>query len=437
MKTVQIGILGLGTVGAGTAETLIRQRDLIRARTGMDLMLKKAADLDLDRDFGFDLPNDILTTDAEEVILDPEIAIVVELIGGTSIAKTFILRALEAGKCVVTANKALLAEHGPELIAAAEKAGSDLFFEASVAGGIPIIKALREGLVANPVKRICGIMNGTCNYILTRMEREGIAFDEVLKEAQDLGYAEAEPSLDVDGWDTAHKAVILAQIAFGIPVTLEDLQVSGIRNIDPTDVTNAAELGYRIKLLAVLDSEKEGVSVSVQPVLIPIDHMLAGVELNFNAVLVDGDVVDETLYYGKGAGRLPTASAVVADIVDAARDVDTPHRIPLRWKSDPAPRLIPSGERQERSYLRLSLKDAPGTLANVADVLGHNGVSITSLLQHEDRTEEGFAPVVILTSEAPVSSMEKALNELDSLDEVGAIKTRYRVEELGVAQCKT
>ena len=431
MKTVQIGILGLGTVGAGTAETLICQRSLIQARTGIDLVLKKAADLDLDRDFGFDLPRDILTTDADEVILDPEIHIVVELIGGTTIAKTFTLKALEAGKSVVTANKALLAEHGPELIAAAEKAGADLFFEASVAGGIPIIKALREGLVANPVKRICGIMNGTCNYILTRMEREGIAFDDVLGEAQALGYAEAEPSLDVDGWDTAHKAVILAQIAFGIPVTLDDLQVDGIRDIDPSDVTNAAELGYRIKLLAVLDSEEQGVSVSVQPVLIPIDHMLAGVDMSFNAVLVDGEVVDETLYYGKGAGRLPTASAVVADIVDAARDVGSAHRIPLSWSADPAPALVPQGERKERSYLRLSLKDAPGTLAKVADVLGKNGVSITSLIQHESRTEDGFAPVVLLTDEAPVASIETALTALDSLDEVGSDKIRYRVEELG------
>ena len=431
MKTVQVGILGLGTVGAGTAETLIRQRALIQARTGVDLELKKAADLNIDRDFGFDLPKELLTTEVADILQDPDIQIVVELIGGTGIAKTLTLQALEAGKSVVTANKALLAEHGPELIAAAEKAGVDLLFEASVAGGIPIIKALREGLVANPVSRICGIMNGTCNYILTRMEREGIAFDDVLKEAQDLGYAEAEPSLDVDGWDTAHKAVILAQMAFGIPVTLDDLQVSGIRNIDPDDVTNAAELGYRIKLLAVLDQEAGGVSVSVQPVLIPVDHLLAKVDMSFNAVLVDGDVVDETLYYGKGAGRLPTASAVVADIVDAARDLDATHRIPLVWNNGEAPTLVPAGERKERSYLRLSLKDAPGTLAKVTEVLGRNGISIRSLIQHETRSEDGFAPVVILTDEAPVASMDASLEELGGLDEVGSDHIRYRVEELG------
>jgi homoserine dehydrogenase len=431
MKTVQVGILGLGTVGAGTAETLIRQRELIRARTGVDLVLKKAADLNIDRDFGFDLPKELLTTDSNEVLQDPEIQIVVELIGGTGIAKTLTLQALESGKSVVTANKALLAEHGPELISAAEKAGVDLLFEASVAGGIPIIKALREGLVANPITRICGIMNGTCNYILTRMEREGIAFDDVLKEAQDLGYAEAEPSLDVDGWDTAHKAVILAQMAFGIPVTLEDLQVSGIRNINPADVSNAAELGYRIKLLAVLDREEGGVSVSVQPVLIPVDHLLAKVDLSFNAVLVDGEVVDETLYYGKGAGRLPTASAVVADIVDAARDLDATHRVPLVWRNREAPVLIPRGDRKERSYLRLSLKDSPGTLAKVADILGRNGISIQSLIQHETRKKDGFAPVVILTDEAPIASIDTALEQLQLLDEVGANHVRYRVEELG------
>lgn len=431
MKTVQIGILGLGTVGAGTAETLIRQRELIRARTGLDLVLAKAADLDLDRDFGFPIPANVLTSNADEVIQDPEIRIVVELIGGTTVARTLTLKALAAGKSVVTANKALLAEHGPELYAAAENAGVDLFFEASVAGGIPIIKALREGLVANPITRICGIMNGTCNYILTRMEREGIAFEDVLKEAQDLGYAEAEPSLDVDGWDTAHKAVILAQLAFGIPVTLQDLQVDGIRGIDPMDVNNAAELGYRIKLLAVLDSEEEGVSVSVQPVLIPMGCMLAGVELSFNAVLVDGEVVDETLYYGKGAGRLPTASAVVADVVDAARDLDASHRIPLTWSADPAPRLIPPSERKERSYLRLFLKDSPGTLARVAEVLGRNGLSITSLIQHEGRSKDGFAPVVLLTDDAAVASIQKALRELDALEVVGPEKIRYRLEELG------
>ncbi len=432
MKTINVGILGLGTVGAGTAETLLKQHDLIRDRSGIDVQLSRAADLNLDRDFGVEFPEGVLTQDARAVIQDPDIHIIVELIGGTGIAKTLILEALEAGKAVVTANKALLAEHGPELIAKAAEKGVDLFFEASVAGGIPIIKSLREGLVANPVNRICGILNGTCNYILTRMEREGVPFDEVLAEAQALGYAEAEPSLDVDGWDTAHKAVILAQLAFGLDVTLDEITVKGIRGMDAVDVQAAADLGYRIKLLAILEPEGRGIAISVQPVLIPLDHMLASVDMSFNAVLVDGEVVDETLYYGRGAGRLPTASAVVADIVDAARDLslEVSERIPLRWQPDPAPQLTPRGEVQERSYLRLHLKDEPGTLGQVTRILGEHGISITAVNQKEGLAKDGRVPVLFLTGKAPVAELEAALAEFAALDPEGTVPLRYRVEEL-------
>lgn len=433
MKTVHVGILGLGTVGAGTAEVLLSQLDLIRARTGIAPVLKKAADLNIDRSFGVEIPREILTTDANEVLEDPEIDVVVELIGGTTVAKDMILRALANGKSVVTANKALLAECGPELYAAAEAAGRDVFFEAAVAGGIPIIKALREGLVANPVSRICGILNGTCNYILTRMEREGIAFEDVLREAQALGFAEAEPSLDVDGWDTAHKAVVLAQLAFGVPLKLEDVPVEGIRGTSPVDVRQAAELGYRIKLLAMLDRDEVGYSVSVQPVLIPRDHLLGGVDMSFNAVLVDGEVVDQTLYYGKGAGRLPTASAVVADVVDAARDVigHSHARIPLFWTADPQPPWIPVNDRKERSYLRLSLLDRPGSLSKVTHVLGAHGISINSLIQHESEDELDFVQVVLLTDEADLGSIKLALAEVGALEEVGREMIRYRLEDLG------
>ncbi len=435
MQTVSVGIVGLGTVGAGVAETLLRQRPLIRARSGIDLVLKKAADLNIDRDLGYPFPRELLTTSAADILADPEIRILVELVGGTGYARTLILDAFAAGKSVVTANKALLAEHGPELIAAAAEAGVDLFFEASVAGGIPIIKSLREGLVANPIQQICGILNGTCNYILTRMEKEGVAFDDVLRDAQRLGYAEAEPSLDIDGWDTAHKAVILSQIAFGVPVRLSDFPVRGIRGIDPIDVRNAAELGYRIKLLAILEQFDGKLEVGVQPTLIPEDQMLAEVDFSFNAVLVRGEVVGDTLYYGRGAGRLPTASAVVADIVDAARDlsIGATERIPLSWTADPAPVLLPPGERTARSYLRLNLRDRPGTLGAVARLLGDHNITITALIQKEEHQAHEFVPVVILTGEARMSDVHTAIDRLRELDEVAGDIVRYRVEELGQA----
>lgn len=433
MKTVHLGMIGLGTVGAGTAETLIKNRDLMRARSGVDLVLAKAADLNLDRDFGFDFPEGVLTSDASEVINHPDIGIVVELIGGTGAARKLILAAFKAGKSVVTANKALLAEHGTELFAAAEAAGVELYFEAAVGGGIPIIKALREGLVANPILEIHGILNGTCNYILTRMEREGVSFDAVLSDAQRLGYAEAEPSLDIDGWDTAHKAVILGQIAFGVPLDLDDIPVSGVRDIDPVDVTFAAELGYRIKLLAILRRENGCFEVGVQPALLPADHLLSKVDMSFNAVQVNGAVVGETLYYGRGAGRLPTASAVVADILDVALNLanGASTRISPVWRDDPPPRLLPQGERRERSYLRLPLRDRPGALGHVAKVLGDNGITITALTQKEEHQAHEYVPVVILTGEAPMESVNRALNELADLRDVGPGIVRYRVEELG------
>ena len=319
MKEIKVGIIGFGTVGAGVAENLVYNHNVISGRTGLNVKLHKVADLDITTDRGVKLPDGILTTDTNSLI--NECDIVVELIGGTTIAKKFILQALEAKKHVVTANKALLAMYGKEIFECAKKNNVDVYFEASVAGGIPIIKSLREGLVGNKINRIYGIMNGTCNYILTRMEREGVDFEPVLKDAQKLGYAEAEPSLDIDGFDTAHKTAILGSLAFGEWFGMDPLYVSGIRDISLFDLKCADELGYRIKLLAIIKNTNGNVELRVHPTLIPKTAMLANIHEVFNGVMVDGDTVGETLFYGRGAGRKATASAVISDIVDVARNI--------------------------------------------------------------------------------------------------------------------
>ena len=303
MKQIGVGILGFGTVGAGVADGLLKHRDVMAKRLGVDIVLKKIADLDITTDRGISVPEGVLTTDAGSVLADPEVDIIVETIGGTGIAKTFVLTALGNGKCVVTANKKLLAEYGREIFETAAKNDVDIYFGASVGGGIPIIRVLREGLAGNEIESIHGILNGTCNYILTRMENEGLPFDNVLKDAQKLGYAEANPSLDIDGFDTAHKACILAALAYGFQPTLDQVQVEGIRNLAGADVKYAADFGYRIKLLAVVAKEGDEVEVGVHPTLIPFSHMLANVNDAFNAAYVKGDMSDYTMYYGRGAGR--------------------------------------------------------------------------------------------------------------------------------------
>eukprot|EP00746_Dinoflagellata_sp_MGD_P006377 gnl/MRDRNA2_/MRDRNA2_112451_c0_seq1.p1 gnl/MRDRNA2_/MRDRNA2_112451_c0~~gnl/MRDRNA2_/MRDRNA2_112451_c0_seq1.p1 ORF type:complete len:514 (-),score=100.55 gnl/MRDRNA2_/MRDRNA2_112451_c0_seq1:293-1768(-) len=448
---VHVGLLGLGTVGSGTAETLVKQRRLMRERMGIDIVLKKAADLNIDRKFEFDMPKDVLTTDAKEVLEDPEIKIVIELIGGSGIAKTFIEKALNAGKSVITANKKLIAEYGPMLFDLAAKNNVDLYYEASVAGGIPLIKALREGLVANPIRSIYAILNGTCNYILTRMEREGIAFDTVLSDAQKLGYAEAEPSLDIDGWDTAHKAIILAQLAFGGQYTLGQMTVKGVRDLERQDVQYAAEFGYRIKLLAVLKRvDDKGVEVSVEPTLIPIDHLLSKVDMSFNAAFINGEVVDETMYYGRGAGRLPTASAVVADVADVARNMllkpearkARQDRNPLRRiaRDGQSSALKPPSETRTRAYLRFEVRDVAGSLAKVTDILAQHNISILALTDFlrgrplpgaTTMPKADFAPIVILTGEALVSDLDKAVEACVNLPEVRSNHARFRVENIG------
>ena len=430
MKELGIGLLGFGTVGAGVVDSLQRNGRLLADRSGVALTVKGIADLDIESDRGVAVDASLLTTDAEALIAREDIDVVVELIGGTGVARTLALQALALGKPVVTANKALLAEHGAELFAAAKEHGADLFYEASVAGGIPIIKALREGLVINRVDRMYGIMNGTCNYILTRMEREGLAFEGVLKEAQALGFAEAEPSLDVDGWDTAHKAVILGLLAYGCPVTLNDVYVEGIRHITREDIHYALELGYRIKLLAVIKEVDGQVELRVAPTLIPLDHLLASVNGVFNAVLVRGDIVDDTLYYGKGAGRYPTASAVVADLADVARNyaANSSGRIPPFVAHSHYGALRPIEEISTRSYLRMSLKDEPGVLARVTQLLGEQGISISAMVQKGD-AEDGYAPVIFLTHAAQENQFRAALEKIDALDAVNKSSVRLRIED--------
>ncbi|MDD4737527.1 MAG: homoserine dehydrogenase [Kiritimatiellae bacterium] len=430
MKNYKIGLLGFGTIGAGVVEGIERNGALIASRTDIQLSLNMLSDLDLDTDRGVTVERERMTTDSLKVIESPDTDIVVELIGGTGIARELILRALSLGKPVVTANKALLAEHGEEIYRTAHENNTDVFYEGSVGGGIPVIRALREGLVANEIERIYGILNGTCNYILTSMEQDGVPFDQVLAEAQAEGFAEANPGLDIDGIDTSHKAVILAALAYGKQVPLSMVTIRGIRGLEITDIQYAAELGYRIKLLAVLKHEDGEVEIGVYPALVPLDHLLASVNGVFNAVMVSGDVVGDTLYYGRGAGRKPTASAVLGDIVDAARNLafSSPRRVPAFTEHTHYERVRPHEDIRTRYYLRVSLLDKPGMIARVAGILGAQEISIASIIQKE--CDLGcHAPVIILTHTAQERQFQAALEQIDALKEVDRPTVRLRIED--------
>jgi len=419
MKQIGVGILGFGTVGAGVADGLLRNRETFAQRLGVDVVLRKIADLDIVRDRGVKIPEGILTTDAKAVLADPDVQIIVELIGGTGIAKTFILEAIKNGKSVVTANKKLLAECGSEIFGAASAAGVDIYFGAAVGGGIPIIRSLREGLAGNEITWMKGILNGTCNYILTRMIREGAAFDDVLKDAQRLGFAEADPTLDIDGWDTAHKACILASLAYGFAVSPHDIAVSGIRNLSNVDVVYAGKLGYTIKLLAHISREGDEVSVGVCPTLIPQDHMLSAVNEVFNAVMVHGDLSDDLMFYGKGAGRAPTASTVIGDIGDIARNLSNG---PARYKSaissanEGKLRLKSGDDVVSKYYIRLMVADRCGTFGTFGTIFGRHNVSIMLATSHEfvkGQEVEGTIPVVVRTHCAKTSDVMAALAEIE------------------------
>ena len=414
MKEIGVGILGFGTVGAGVADGLLKHRGVMGERLGVDIALRRIADLDITTDRGVAVPSGALTTDAASVVSDPGVDIVVETIGGTGIARKLVLDALNAKKCVVTANKKLLAEYGREIFDTAAANGVDIYFGASVGGGIPIIRVLREGLAGNEIESIHGILNGTCNYILTRMEKEGLPFDEVLKDAQRLGYAEADPSLDIDGFDTAHKACILAALAYGFHPALSDVNVEGIRNLSGTDIRYAADFGCRIKLLAVVAKDGDEVEVGVHPTLIPFSHMLSSVNDAFNAVMVKGDMSDRTMYYGRGAGRNPTASTVVGDIGDIARNLahgETRYRRAAPTYADGSVRLRAAGDIVSKYYVRFMVADRPGAFGTIATILGKHGVSMSAATQKES-CDSGFVPVVTLLHRARKSALDAALAEI-------------------------
>jgi homoserine dehydrogenase len=435
LKPVKVGLLGLGTVGGGTLNVLVRNAAEIARRAGREIIVSHAAARDYDASQLESLDQVEICPDAFDVVANPEVDIVVELIGGYSPARELVLKAIENGKHVVTANKALIALHGNEIFSAAQEKGVTVAFEAAVAGGIPIIKAVREGLAANHIEWIAGIINGTGNFILTEMRDKGRDFAEVLKEAQALGYAEADPTFDVEGIDAAHKLTILASLAFGIPLQFDKCYTEGISNIEPQDVTYAGQLGYRIKHLGVTRKTEQGVELRVHPTLVPEKRLLANVDGVMNAVLVQGDAVGPTLYYGAGAGSLPTASAVVADIIDVARTLTTDpgNRVPhLAFQASELSDMPVMGMEQVQTayYLRMTAEDKPGVVAAVAGILGNAGISIEAMQQKEPVEGETQVPVIMLTHVVQEQAMNNAIANIEALDAIVGKVTRIRVEQL-------
>jgi len=440
MKPIQVGLLGLGTVGSGTFNVLQRNQEEIRRRAGRSIQITMVAARNVERARGIVGDAAKVVADAREVIANPAIDIVVELIGGYDVAKTLVMEAIAAGKHVVTANKALLAVHGTEIFAAAHAQGVMVAFEAAVAGGIPIIKSLREGLSANRIEWIAGIINGTTNFILSEMRDKGLDFDAVLKEAQRLGYAEADPSFDIEGVDAAHKLTIMSALAFGVPVQFDRAHIEGITKLQAADITYAEQLGYRIKLLGITKRRDDlgqggGIELRVHPTLVPSKRLIANVEGAMNAVVVHGDAVGTTLSYGKGAGAEPTASAVVADLVDITRlhTADPDHRVPhLAFQPNQLADTPILGMDQVVTsfYLRLQVADQAGVLARITGILAGHGISIDALLQRESAEGEAHTDVIILTHDTVEGEMDKALAQMQALPTVLAPIVRIRKEEL-------
>ncbi len=439
MKSIQVGLLGIGTVGSGTFKVLARNQEEIRSRAGRGIAITMVADLDVARAQGVVGEGVTVVADARAVIANPGIDIVVELIGGYGIARQLVLEAIAAGKHVVTANKALLAVHGTEIFAAAHARGVMVAFEAAVAGGIPIIKALREGLAANSIQWIAGIINGTTNFILSEMRDKGLDFAAALADAQRLGYAEADPTFDIEGVDAAHKATIMSAIAFGTPVQFEKAYVEGITQLAAQDIKYAEQLGYRIKLLGITKRTPKGVELRVHPSLVPAKRLIANVEGAMNAVMVHGDAVGITLYYGKGAGSEPTASAVIADLVDITRlhSADATQRVPhLAFHPDAMSDLhvLPMSEVVTSYYLRLRVADEAGVLARVTGIVANAGISIDAVLQREADEVGGegatSTDLIILTHDTREGTMNEAIAQMQALPSVLAPITRIRKEEL-------
>lgn len=431
-EIINVGLIGFGTIGAGVVKILQENAKIISERLGAELKLSRIADRDIETDRGVTPHKDVLlSTDAADIINDPDIDIVVELIGGYEPARSFVISALEKGKRVVTANKALLAVHGAEIFEKAAHCGSDIGFEASVGGGIPVIRSIKEGLSANNLLTIDAIINGTANYILTEMTNKGGDFQTVLKTAQDLGYAEADPTFDIEGVDSAHKLAILASLAFGTKINFDEIHTEGISSISKMDIDYATELGYKIKLLAIAKSNDGEIEARVNASMIPKDALLSNVEGVLNAVYVTGDAIGPTMYYGPGAGMMPTASAVVGDMIELSRDIakGISGRVPpLGYKSLKNLKIKDIGEVISKYYLRFSIVDSPGVLSKISGILGEHHISISSVLQ-KGRHEEKAVPLVIITHEAQEKNLRHALSEIDKLDVVMDSTKVIRIEE--------
>jgi homoserine dehydrogenase len=433
MKEINVGLLGCGTVGTGVARLLLENRKLISQRAGVTLTLKWVADVDIETDRGVRFDEGVLINDAQKVVNDPDIDIIIEMIGGEGIAKDLILKAIENGKHVITANKALLASQGNLLFKAAAEKGVDLGYEAAVGGCMPIIKSLRESLVGNHIASMTGILNGTCNYILSKITDDGSPYEAALSEAKTKGYAEADPTLDVEGIDTAHKIAILGALAYGMEINLDDVYIEGISKITPLDIEYAGQFGYRIKLLAISKLRQGSVEARVHPTMIPFDNLLSNINGTVNAIMVSGDAVGDIMLYGRGAGMMPTASAVIGDAVDIARNLlaGASGRMPgLSYQRDqirPIP-VLPIEEISAHYYFRFAALDRPGVLSTISGLLGNHGISIQSV-QQKGRKTKGSVPVVMVSHKAKEADVKKALSEIAALDVVGDEPVLIRIED--------